>query len=184
MDDKNRQDDKEEKEKVILNGEEDGQASATSSPNTSVTEENDVVQQELQQARDISKQFENNYKRALADYQNLQRRTQEEKVEWIRMAGKDLLLKFLPVLDTLILAQSHLQDTGLALSIDQFLKALQEEGVTRIETNGKEFDATTMEAITTQEAEKENKGKVTREIRAGFMFGETVLRPAQVEVGK
>ncbi len=143
----------------------------------------DPVEEELEQLKGLSQQLENNYKRALADYQNLQRRTQEEKVEWIRMAGKDLVLKFLPVLDTLILAQNHLQDKGLALSVDQFIKALAEEGVTRIETVGKEFDATRMEAVTTKEADKKDTGMVIEETRAGFMYHDMVLRPAQVIVG-
>src|SRR5260221_14200086 len=124
---------------------------------------------------------EGNYKRAVADYQNLQRRTQEEKVSWIKSASKDLILKMLPVLDTLILANKHLKDKGLDLSIDQFLKVLKEEGVEKIETIGKDFDPNLMEAITTQVGED---GKVLEEIRAGYRLYDQVLRTAQVVVGK
>ncbi len=177
-------DDKDKKEEVILGSE---QSEATPESNedagqASMTDANEVVQ-EVAQLKNLSQQFENNYKRALADYQNLQRRTQEEKVEWIRMAGKDLVLKFLPVLDTLILAQNHLQDKGIALSVDQFMKVLSEEGVEKIETIGKEFDPITMEVVTTKEGEKKAAGKVVEETRAGFMYYDSVLRPAQVVVG-
>src|SRR5258706_11040371 len=144
-------------------------------------EDETVSIEEFDALKDLASQLENNYKRAIADYQNLQRRTQEEKINWIKSASKDLILKMLPVLDTLILANKHLQDKGLDLSIDQFLKVLKEEGVEKIETIGKEFDPHLMEAITTQQGED---NKVLEEIRAGYMLYDMVLRTAQVVVGK
>lgn len=125
--------------------------------------------------------YEEKYKRAIADYQNLQRRTQEQKSEWIKSANKDLLLKLLPVLDTLILAEKHIKDKGIAISIDQFVKVLQQEGLERIKTIGEKFDPHTMEAIATAEGEN---GKVLEEIRAGFRLYDTILRSAQVIVGQ
>ena len=145
--------------------------------------EQDPVQQELEQMKNLATQFENSYKRALADYQNLQRRTQGEKAEWIKMATRDFILKLLPVLDTLLLATKHIQDKGLDLSVDQFLKVLQDEGVTKIETVGKEFDPNLMEVVTTREADKKEAGKVVEEVRGGFMFNEVVIRPSQVIIG-
>lgn len=172
MDDQNRRDQNEENlenESVIQENEQ--------------TSEPDEVEKELEAVKSLASQLENNYKRALADYQNLQRRTQEEKSEWIRMATKDFILKILPVLDTLRLTQKHIQDKGLELTIGQFDKVLQEEGIVKIPTEGKPFDPKTMEAVTTQEVEKKEKGNVIEEVRAGYMFGEYVLRAAQVVVG-
>jgi len=133
---------------------------------------------ELQQKADES---ENKYKRALADYQNLQKRVSEEKSEWIRSANKDLLLRLLPVLDTLMMAEKHLQDQGLTVSINQFLDTLKAEGVTRIKTVGVAFNPHLMECVTTEQG-KEN--EVLEELRAGYMLYDKVLRPAQVKVGK
>lgn len=126
-------------------------------------------------------EFENNYRRALADYQNLQKRVQEEKSEWIRSANSDLMLRILPVLDTLMLAQQHVEDQGLQVSVQQFLDVLRSEGVTKIETVGHEFDPHLMECITTEPGES---NKVLEEIRAGYLLNEKVLRPAQVKVGQ
>lgn len=123
---------------------------------------------------------ENKYKRALADYQNLQKRAQDERLDLIRSANKDLLLRILSVLDTLLLAQLHTQDKNLEVSINHFMDILKSEGVTKIETIGKEFDPMVMEAITTAEGEE---GKVVAEVRAGFMLNEKLLRAAQVTVG-
>jgi molecular chaperone GrpE len=125
--------------------------------------------------------FENKYKRALADYQNLQKRVNEERVEWIRSANKEILLRLLPVLDTLMLANQHGKDEGLKVSINQFLDILKAEGVTRIETTGKEFNPEVMECIVTDSGDT---NKVLEELRAGYMMNEKVLRPAQVKVGK
>ena len=125
-------------------------------------------------------QLENQLRRALADYQNLEKRIIEEKSNWIRTANKDLILKLLPVLDNLFLAQKHITDEGLDLSIQKFLQVLAEDGVERIETLGRDFDPHTMECVSVQEGEN---NKVLEEMRAGFTINSETLRPAQVIVG-
>ncbi len=125
--------------------------------------------------------LENQLKRALADYQNLEKRVQAEKSEWIKSANKGLLLRILPALDNLMLAQKHTQDEGVKLSVNQILTAFKDEGVEKIETLGKDFDPNIMEAVSTAEGEK---GKVVEETRAGYTLFGQVLRPAQVIVGK
>jgi len=136
---------------------------------------------EVEELKQKVEEFENNYKRALADYQNLQKRVQEEKSEWIRSANKELLLRILTVLDTLILAYQHTQDKNVQVSIQQFLDVLNSEGVTKIETVGQKFDPNTMEAIATDTGEE---GIVLEELRAGFMIYDKLLRAAQVKVGR
>ena len=123
---------------------------------------------------------ENKYKRALADYQNLEKRVREERVGLIRMANRELLLRLLPILDTLFLAQQHSEDQSLKVSVQQFLDALKDEGVTRVETSNKEFDPEVMEAVGTGEGKE---GVVLQETRAGFLINDQLLRPAQVIVG-
>jgi molecular chaperone GrpE len=139
------------------------------------------AEDKVEQLENKVKSAEEQVKRYLADYQNLQRRVQEEKYQWIRSANKELLLKLLPVFDTLMLAQKHIQDKGLQLSIDQFLKALEAEGVKRIIAVGEKFNPHEMEAIGTGEGEKD---KVVEEVRTGFTLYDSVLRTAQVIVGK
>lgn len=127
-------------------------------------------------------QLESQLKRSLADYQNLEKRTAEERVSWIRKANKDLILRLLPILDTLILANAHVQNEGLGLSIKQFLDILRNEGVEKIETVGQDFNPSTMEGVGTIEGEE---GKVVQEVRLGFKYeDESVIRPAQVLVGQ
>ena len=125
--------------------------------------------------------LENQLKRALADYQNLEKRIAQEKSEWIKMANKDLILRLLPGLDSLILAKKHTKDEGVIVSIKHFLDILETEGIKKIETEGQEFDPNTMEVVSTTEG-KDN--VVVDELRAGYTLYGTVIRPAQVVVGK
>ena len=133
-----------------------------------------VVENKLEEA-------EGKYKRALADYQNLEKRGREERVHWIQAANKELLLRMLSVLDTLLMARKHSEDKTLHIATQQFLDVLKSEGVVQIETKDKKFDPKLMECITVEEGED---GKVLEELRTGFLLHEYVLRPAQVTVGR
>ena len=144
-------------------------------------EEKKVEETESSSAEAKAEESENKYKRALADYQNLEKRIREEKGSWIISANKQLLLKLLPILDTLMLASKHSQDQSLKISVSQFLEVLKSEGVARIDTKDKEFDPHKMEVIQTS---KGAENKVIEELRSGFMIGDQVLRPAQVTVGQ
>lgn len=144
---------------------------------TESTEENNEVAALKQQIEEC----ETKYKRALADYQNLEKRVAEQRIDLIRNANRDLLLRILGVFDTLLLAQQHSTDKNLEVSINHFLEILKSEGVTRIKAVGEDFDPAFMEAITTVEG---NEGKVVNEVRAGFLLNEKLLRAAQVTVGK
>jgi len=125
--------------------------------------------------------LENQLKRVLADYQNLEKRVLSEKSEWIKLANKGLLLRLLPALDNLSLAEKHTEDQGVKLSIDQINSAFKEEGIEKIETVGRDFDPNSMEAVHTTTGEE---GKVVEELRSGYTLFGQVLRPAQVAVGK
>src|ERR1035437_10825366 len=144
-------------------------------------EEEQVTKEEYDALKELAQQLENQYKRALADYQNLEKRIVEEKISWLKIANKNLLLKLLPGLDSLLLAEKHTQDEGVKISIKHFLDILENEGVKKIEAVGKDFDPNLMEAIGTVEGQN---GKVIEEARAGYTLFDSVLRPAQVIVGK
>ena len=134
-----------------------------------------------QQSKEDLQNLENQLKRALADYQNLEKRIAGEKSDWIKLANKDLILRLLPGLDSLILAQKHTSDEGVKISIKHFLDSLSEVGVKKIETEGAQFDPNLMEAVSVTEGEE---GRVVEELRAGYTLFDSVIRPAQVVVGK
>jgi molecular chaperone GrpE len=141
----------------------------------------EIVTEEQPNWEEKLAECEDKYKRALADYQNLEKRVREERISLISFANKELLLRFLPILDTLILAQEHTKDQGVQVSVNQFLDTLRSENIIRIETEGKEFDPELMEAVGT---DKGKDGIVLKETRAGYLYHDKLLRPAQVIVGK
>lgn len=141
----------------------------------------DIKTKQVQDLEKKVEELEGQLARALADYQNLERRVQEQRGDWIRTANKDLLLRLLPVLDTLMLAAKHSSDEGVKLSVKQFIDTLRNEGIEKIETEGKTFDPKLMECVSTIEGED---NKVLEEVRSGYIMGDTVIRPAQVRVGK
>lgn len=121
------------------------------------------------------------WKRALADYQNLQRRYEAEKTDFIAFASSNLILKLLTVLDHLKLARQKINDQGLTVAIVEFDRILQEEGLEEISAQGQPFDPATMEAVETVDGEKD---KVVSVIAEGYTLKGKLLRPARVRVGK
>ncbi|MBU2632688.1 nucleotide exchange factor GrpE [Patescibacteria group bacterium] len=136
---------------------------------------------EVEGSENKLEELENQLKRTLADYQNLEKRVVEDRAQWIKLANKQLLLKILPALDNLTRAQEHVNDTGLNMSVGQIFNALKEEGVERMETIGKEFDPNAMECIQVIDGED---GIVIEETRPGYKLYDKLIRPAQVKVGK
>lgn len=140
--------------------------------------------EETKKQNEENKEFENlenQLKRALADYQNLEKRIASEKSIWILSANKELIKKLLPALDDLYLTNKHLEDEGLRLTIQKFFGILNQEGLTEFHTIGMPFNPESMEAIGTGEGEE---GRVIEQVRAGYKLNGSVIRPAQVIVGK
>lgn len=126
-------------------------------------------------------EMENNWKRALADYKNLEKRVVEERSAIIQFAGSIFASKLLPILDSLEMLEMHLKDVGLNLTLKEFKQILKSEGLEEIEVFGKAFDPSNMEAIEVADGEKD---KVLEILQKGYLFREKLLRPARVKVGK
>lgn len=127
-----------------------------------------------------AQQLEGQLKRALADYQNLERRVEEERRLLSTLSAALLIEKFLPPLDNLESAQQHLKDQGLEIVIKQFKDILQSEGVEEIKAEGEQFDPNLHEAIETKEGENDN--MIATIVRKGYKLNDKILRPAQVVV--
>lgn len=130
-------------------------------------------------------ELENNWKRALADYQNLQKRFNEEKAQIITYANSTLILKLLFVMDNLEMVAKHSTDQGLILSVKTFSTVLQEEGVEELPVLGKEFNPETMDAIEKVPGEENS---VVEVVQKGYVLNKNgvvskILRPARVKVG-
>ncbi len=130
--------------------------------------------------------FESLYKRALADYQNLEKQSARDRQEFARYANEQLLYSLLPVYDNLKIAMKHSEGEkedspwiiGVKHVLKQFAEALREQGVEEIEVMGKEFDHECMEAV------KGQGGKVIGELRPGYRLNGKVIVAAKVELGE
>lgn len=145
--------------------------------------ENKKTKQSSQKLQDLEnklQQLDNQLKRAVADYQNLQKRHQNQRGQVVKYANKSLLDKLLPILDRLKEAQKHIDDQGLNLVVEQFEQTLQSEGLSPIQAKDKKFDPETMDCA---EIVPGPKDKVVNVLIPGFIFHQQVLRPAKVEVG-
>ena len=72
---------------------------------------------------------------------------------------------------------------GIAAVLNQLLLNLQKIGIKPVPTEGQRFDPKTMEALATSEAPPGQEDLVIEELRPGFMFKDTLIRPAGVRVG-
>jgi molecular chaperone GrpE len=126
-------------------------------------------------------EWKGKYLRALADYQNLERRMRDEKDEVRRNAAELILGRMLPFADTLKKVTEHVEYMGLTLALKELHAVLQEQGVERMNVIGKPFDPHEMECIEVVEGKD---GVVIEEALPGYMFRGKVLRVAQVKVGK
>ncbi|MFA5023735.1 MAG: nucleotide exchange factor GrpE [Patescibacteria group bacterium] len=128
--------------------------------------------------------WENRYKRALADYQNLLKQTAKDKEEFVKYALNDFLQNVLPVYDHLKMAMNGLSEEeaknpwveGLKHVLKQFKEVLYQHGIEEIGTVGEKFDHNTMEAIS-------GSGEIVKtEVIPGYKLNGKVIRPAKVIV--
>jgi len=129
--------------------------------------------------------------RERAEFQNFKRRTSEERMRDLGLAGEDLIRKVLTVADDFDRAietrPAAIADDpwfeGIA-AIDRKLRQLLEsEGVSTIDASpGRPFDPREHEAITNVPSADHADGEIVEEVRRGYRLRDRVIRPALVAV--
>lgn len=148
-----------------------------------VTEQ--LVRNEIQafiQAKEKSTAVEtanDKYQRALADYNNLMRRTQQERGQIAKLASLRLVEELLQPIEHLKLAAKQLDDAGLYMVEKQLWQVLSEHGLEEIEVLGQPFNVETMEAV---ESEAEG-DRVVKVLRPGYTLNGEVIQHAKVVLG-
>jgi molecular chaperone GrpE len=127
--------------------------------------------------------LDTNWKRALADYQNLVKRADVDKKEFVKYATANLISKFIPSLDILELAANHSQDAGVKLAVKQLQETLLAEGLEPISPSvSTAFDHRLHECIETLSGQPED--TIAELVSKGYKIGDFVIRPAKVKVYK
>ena len=150
--------------------------------NISLEGENKKIKSELEKVKKEKGEYKNRYLRALADYQNFEKRVSEEKVALQQSAARDLWLKLLPFLDDIEKAEAFVKDAGLKLIKDKFVQIIRDEKIEELQVLGKEFDPHLAEAVDVVKGEKDN--IIVEVLRKGYTLNGKVLRVAQVKVTK
>lgn len=136
-------------------------------------------------------ELENGWKRTAADFDNYQKRSEEQKLNIIASANTDLMLRLTPVLDNFRRAFEHAKDDQdpMFLGVKQIEKQLEDiltaEGLEKIKADtGTKFDHNLHEAISCEENSKIKADHIISELESGWMFRDKVLKPAKVRVSK
>lgn len=138
---------------------------------------------ELQKQAD---EYLSGWKRAKADYLNLEREVDREKVEWIKFANLELILHLLTILDSFDESIKHLPENlknnewarGVLKIKEQLENFLKAQGVERINSpvGGTKFNVDEHEVV----EKKGDKGVIIEEIQPGYKMNDRVIRPTKV----
>ncbi|GAB4269763.1 MAG: nucleotide exchange factor GrpE [Candidatus Rifleibacteriota bacterium] len=147
---------------------------------------------EVEQLKKELEDLKDRYYRALADYQNLQRRSAKEILEARARGVEDFVKKLLPVIDTMEKAIEQISNSnvdkkvidGLEMFSIQFTDVLEKEGLKAIPAKGKKFDPNFHEAMCKRSVEGIEDEIVLNEFEKGYTFKDRVLRTAKVEINQ
>lgn len=151
-----------------------------------LTDENEALKSDIDQAK---KQLDDMLKisqNALADLQNFRRRSEEEKNAFVEYANAGLIKSsVLPFLDNMHRALAHEPKDaewakGVQQSMELFEKALAQQGLKAFDSVGQKLDPKIHQVLMTAPGEKD---VILQETEKGFMLGDKVLKPAKVIVG-
>ncbi len=148
-----------------------------------VAEEENGIQKEIE---DLT----NRLLRSQADYENLRRRSREEKEAAAKYRSQQIVELLLPIIDNFERGLAVQVETdegksiiqGMEIVYRQLQDALKSEGVEVIETVGQMFDPHLHQAVMQVEEDGFESGQVVEELQKGYKLKDRVLRPSMVKV--
>ncbi len=132
--------------------------------------------------------LKNKLARAVADYDNLQKRTQRDAALERERVKARVLENFLQVFEYGRMAATEAEKQpgplaeGVKMIVREFERLLEGEGVQTIGAVGDKFDGALHEAVLEEAAEGVEAGHISRVIQPGYLLGERVLKYAKVAV--
>jgi len=146
--------------------------------------------EQLEEARKTIDGLKDQLLRKAAEFENYKRRSETERLEFVRYANERLLGSLLPILDDLhrsLKAGSDAHDfdsffRGVELIATKFGKALEAQGLVPFSSSGKPFDVDFHDALMQVQREDVPPHTVIEEVERGYMLHEKVFRHAKVVV--
>jgi molecular chaperone GrpE len=154
-------------------------------------EEEEELKRELAEQKKQNDELLTRLKYAQADLENLRKRMDRELKDAEESVARSLLTRLLVVQDELDLAAKHSEEggqggdslkEGIAMVRRNLRTALEAAGLERIESVGRPFDPAVHEAVEKVQGGSPGKDVVVEEVRPGFTFRGTLLRPSMVKV--
>jgi len=148
---------------------------------------------ELKNLLEIEKQkiqvYEEKIKHILADYQNLNRKTQSDIEKGVNTKIDEFILDFLNIYDDFIRAkqvftENKINTEGLDSILKNMNSLLSKYNVTAIDALGEIFDPYLHEAISIISDSELDDNTITKELRKGYISHKRTIRPTLVEISK
>ena len=148
---------------------------------------------QLKQEAGKSKEYWDRVLRLQADFENIRKRLEREKQEFVRFANEGIIIDLLNVVDdlerSLQLAQDKHEDfsaflKGIEMVLAHLYDSLKEHGLAPIEAKGKIFDPHFHEALLDIETNEFPENTVVEELQKGYLLNDRVIRTAKVKVSK
>ena len=154
-----------------------------------------ISKEEYDHLKDCAKEaadLQDKFLRAHAEFENAKKRLEKDKIDYLKFANDSFLLEFLPILDSLEIAEKHIKEAkdfkavqeGVDMIQLQIQKFLKDIGVEKVKTVGEKFDPHVHEAVETGEAKDKEDGFILAELKSGYRVNGRLLRPACVKIVK
>jgi molecular chaperone GrpE len=147
----------------------------------------------LKDAAEKAGDFKDRMLRIQADCDNIRKRMEKEKQDFIRFANEGILVELLNILDDLEravdLTESKHQDLpaflkGIEMILAHLYEMLKANGVIPIEAEGKPFNPNFHEALMQMEDKDVPEHTVVEELQKGYLLNDRVIRTSKVKVSK
>jgi molecular chaperone GrpE len=137
-------------------------------------------------------ELKDKFLRKVAEFENYKRRTENDQFNLIKYSAASFIVRLLPVIDDFERSLDHIEDAkdidaikeGLKLIYGKLKKALDEEGVKKIDAVGKPFDVEYHEAIMQRPDDSVEPHTVLNEVEKGYLYKDKVIRHSKVIVSE
>lgn len=149
------------------------------------------LREELEQAKMLADNNMDGWKRARADYLNLKKENEKEKIELAQFANLSLIFELLPVADNFDRALQHIPEEAKkqewvkgVLGIRQQLASIfQSLGLEQVKTDGA-FNPELHEAVSHDAQDGVQSDTIIDVVEPGYTLHGRLVRPAKVKVAK
>ena len=148
--------------------------------------------EEIQQLQLKANENEEKYLRLYAEFENYKRRIQNENKINKTYQAQGVLTDILPTIDNIERALQIEGDDdsfkslqkGVQMVHESLLRALKDNGLEEIESEGQSFDPNVHQAVVQDDNPEYESGVITQELQKGYKLKDRVLRPSMVKVNQ